>query len=147
MSHQNYLRIMLLLVCFGFVMAALHSSAEEKSRPDSQSATAEARRDAAKIVYEGSWQHYIQEPEAAPGGFDYYHEWSIRWMQAERDLSRTKAEEITAVEGHLKRMQLKKEMFDKMVREHMAPPYAASAAEFFCLEAEDWLTAARAGGK
>ncbi len=144
MTRQNFVRIVL-LVCFVIVVAGLHGSAQEKKQPGPQSATAEARRDAAKKVYEGSWQHSLQAPEDGPHGFDYYRDWSVRWLQAERDLSKTKAEEIATFEGHLKRMQVKREFVDKGVKEQMLPAYASSAAEFFCLEAEDMLVAARAG--
>jgi hypothetical protein len=68
-------------------------------------------------------------------------------MQAERDVSQTKADQIAALEGHLKRMQFWKELLDARVKDGEASKYAASAGEFFRLEAEDWLTAARAEGK
>jgi len=44
-------------------------------------------------------------------------------------------------------MQSWKEMLDGQVKNTLAPPYLASAGEFFRLEAEDWLAAARASGK
>ena len=147
MLRPNYLRIAL-VVGLGLVAAGLHRlGAEEKNQPVSQSLTAQARRDAAKAVYEGSWQRHLQEPESVPGDVGYFYNWSVRWLQAERDLAPTKANQIAALEGHLKRMQFWKELLVRSVKDGMSAPYEASAADFFRLEAEDWLAAAKSGGK
>jgi vacuolar-type H+-ATPase subunit I/STV1 len=145
--HQNYLRV-LLAVLLSLTVAGLYSSAaEEKNQLGPQAASAKARLAAAKTVYEGSWKHHIEEPESGPSAVEYYHDWSVRWLQAERDLSQTKAEQITALEGHLKRMQLWKEMLEKNAQDGNIPTYAAQKGQFYRLEAEDWLTAAKAESK
>ncbi len=147
MQRRNYVRIA--LVVSGIIAAGLYgNAADEKAKPGPAAATAKARRDAARKVYEGTWQHHVQAPEDAPFNLDLYHDWSVRWMQAERDLSQTKAEEIAALEEHLKRMQSWKEICEKQVTEGGgAPKYRVSWAEFFQLEAEDWVAAAKAVGK
>jgi len=137
-------------VVLGLALAAVrwHAfSAEEKGAPEPRAANARARRDAAKKVYEGSWQHHLQAPEDMPLNLTYFHGWSVRWLQAERDLGQTKAEQITALEGHLKRMQFFKDLLDQARREGNASAYEPQAAEFFVLEAEDWLAAAKAEQK
>ncbi len=145
MPRPTHIR-MALIICLGLVAAAVYSSAaEEKDKPGKAAPNTKARRDAAQKAYEGAMQHHVQEPESAPGDVGYFHDWSVRWMQAERDLGRTKAEEIAALEGHLKRMETWKAMLDERVKQAGAPVYSASAAEFFRLEAEDWLFEARAG--
>src|SRR5258708_29747407 len=117
MLRHKYLRVAV-LVCLGVVAAGEYSAAaEEKEKPGAQAPNAKARRDAAKMVYEGSFQHHLQQPEVMPGDVGYFHDWSVRWMQAERDLSQTKAEQITALEGHLKRMQFWNEWLDPTVKE------------------------------
>jgi hypothetical protein len=115
--------------------------AAEKYQPDTNAPNAKARRDAARKVYETAWQRHVQSPDEGPGNVGYYHDWSVRWLHAERDLSRTKTEQITALEGHLNRMKLWKERLDDSVKEGAAATHEASAAEFFRLEAEDWLFA------
>ncbi len=142
MLRQNSFRIAI-LICFGLVVAGLRSSAQEAQKPGSPSATAAARRDAAKRVYAGGWENHVHGGTPYDEGF--FHDWSVRWMQAERDLSKTKAEEITALEEHLKRMNHHKELLDQAVKDEAAAPYVAIQAEFFRLEAEDWLAVARAG--
>src|SRR5947208_2781979 len=103
MPRHKYLRLAL-VVCLGVVAAGMYSSAgEEKEKAGAQAPSAKARRDAAKMVYEGSFQRHVEQPESMPGDVGYFHDWSVRWMQAERDLNPTKAEQIAALEGHLKR--------------------------------------------
>src|SRR5262249_6109680 len=142
MQRRNYVRIALLVS--GIIAAALYgTAAEENIQPGPGAATAKARRDAAKKFYESTWKHHLQAPEDVPFNLDFYHDWSVRWMQAERDLSRTKADDTAALEEHLKRMRGWKELIDGQVKEEAVPRYWVSAAEFFQLEAEDWLAAAK----
>ena len=143
MVRQNCFRI-LLIAFLSLTAAGLYSSsAEEKDKPGSRAINAKSRRYAARKAYEGGLQRRVQEPDAVPSGFGY--EWSVRWLQAERDLSQTKAEHIAAEEAHLKRMQAFKNRVDNL-RGQVAP-YEVNAAEFFVLEAEDWLAAAKAESK
>jgi hypothetical protein len=144
MAHRNYLRIAL-AVCLGLVAAGLHSStAQEKDPPGLRVASAQARRDAARKVYEGTWERHVRDPETVPFDIGYFHDWSVRWLQAERDLGQTKAEQVAALEAHLKRMQFWKDLLDRGVKEGQTAAYEPRAAEFFCLEAEDWLAEAKA---
>jgi cytochrome c5 len=146
MPSRNYIRIALLIL--GIAAFALYGiAAEKKDKAVHEMATAKARRDAARAVYEGTWQRCRVDPNSVSFEGGSFRDWSVRWMQAERDLSQKKADEITALEEHVKRMQFWKETLDDYVKGQLAPPYAASAAEFFRLEAEEWLTAAKAEGK
>jgi hypothetical protein len=122
-------------------------AAEEKADSGKRTANARARRDAAKAVYEGSWQRHLQAPEDLPFDLTYFHGWSVRWLQAERDTSSKKAEQIAALEGHLKRMQFFKDRVEKARQDSGAPAYELQAAEFFVLEADEWLAAAKAEQK
>src|SRR5262245_4453705 len=148
MQRRNYVRTM--LVSSGIIATALYgTAADENIKPGPAAATAKARRDAAKKVYEGTWQHHVQAPEDVPFNLDFYHDWSVRWMQAERDLSHTKAEDVAALEEHLKRMQGWKERIDEQVKgdRPAVPKYWAPWAEFFQIEAEDWVAATKAAAK
>ena len=148
MHRRNHVRIM--LVGSGIIAAALYgTAADENIKPGRDSATAKARRDAAKKVYEAVWQHHLQDSETVPFNLDFFHDWSVRWLQAERDLSRTRAEDIAALEGHLKRMHGWKEWIDEQTKgeRSLSPKYWVSWAEFYQLEAEDWVTAAKAAAK
>jgi len=130
----------------GLVAAGWYShAADDKDQADFSLPNARARRDAAKAVYEGTWQRHLQEPGAVPFDLGYFHDWSVRWMQAECDLNPAKDAQIAAHEGHLKRMELWKGQRDKAWKEGQAAAYEVRAAEFYSLEAEDWLTAKAKG--
>lgn len=145
MSHPRFWRIAL-PVFLGLVAAGWCSfAADEKDHPDFSAPNARARRDAAKAVYEGTWQRHLQEPGAVPFDRGYLHEWSVRWMQAECDLNPAKDKQITALEGHLKRMEIWKDQQTKARQNGQNAAYELQAAEFFYLEAEDWLTAKAKG--
>src|SRR5262249_48193136 len=92
-------------------------AADEKAEPGPRAANAKARRDAAKKVYEASWKHHLQQPEDRSADVVYFHDWSVRWLQAERDLGPEKEDQLSALEGHLKRMQVWKEMLSQKVQQ------------------------------
>jgi hypothetical protein len=146
MHRRNHVQI--LLVGSAIIAAALYgTAADENIKPNRDSATAQARRDAARKFYEGTWQHHLRDPDKVPFNLDFFHDWSVRWMQAKRDLSRTRTEDLAALEGHLKRMQGWKELCEQQVKEEAVPRYWVSGAEFFQREAEDWVAAANAATK
>lgn len=141
MSNHHVLRTTL-PVFLGLVAAGWYSfAADEKDHLDLTAPNARARRDAAKGVYEGRWQRHLQEPGVVPLDVGYFHDWSVRWMQAECDLNPTKASQVAAHEEHLKRMEFWKSLRDKALKEGQAAAYELKEAEFYHLEAEDWLTA------
>jgi hypothetical protein len=138
------------IVSLALIAAGWHTFAAEEretGEDEPRAANAKARLEAAKKVYESTWQHHVQDPEAVPFNLDYYHDWSVRWLQAERDLSRTKAEQMAALEAHSRRMKSWKIKIARGVKEGTVPGYQDTAAEFFCLEAEEWLVAAKAEQK
>src|SRR5262249_29481722 len=62
MPRHNCVRIA--LVVSGIIAAALYgTAAEENIKPGRGAASAKARRDAARKVYEGTWQHHLQAPD------------------------------------------------------------------------------------
>lgn len=72
------------------------------------------------------------------------HVWSVRLMEAERDLSQTKAERGAAVERHHQRV---KEAEDLILRAYKAGEVSllqVSEAKWRSLEAEQWLAQERA---
>jgi hypothetical protein len=140
---------MALFVGLGLIVVAVYGfAADERDSPRTPASNAFARSKAARKVYEDAMQHRLQVPESKAGDISYLHDWSVRWMQAEKDFGPAKkSAQIAACEGHLKRMQSCKEAIDAEVRIGTTPRHSATAAEFFRLEAEDWLAAARAEGK
>ena len=142
--------IVVVALFLGFALCAVGwgGFAEDKPRDIADRAkNARARLEAAKNAYEGGWKHYLAEPESAPSPTEHSHNWSVRWLQAERDLARNKAEHIAALEAHLKRMQTRKDMLVSRFREGTSAMYQIHGAEYFRLEAEEWLAAEKASEK
>jgi hypothetical protein len=118
------------------------SAAQEPNAPAPHAPNATKRLNAAKKVYESSWQLLQQQPDDAPDEVEHYYRWSVRWMQAERDLGRTHKAKEAAFEEHLKRMKFWKERRAMEREAGYVTAAEAAAAEFFFLEAEEWLISA-----
>jgi hypothetical protein len=70
-------------------------------------------------------------------------DWSLRWLDAERDLARDPAELAAALEGHLKRVT-ELETKVKSLSGNLLPKWALLDAEWHRLNAELWLAQAKA---
>jgi hypothetical protein len=78
-------------------------------------------------------------PVSTPG--EVYN-WSVRWLNAQRDLSSKKDDQIAALDGHLQRMKdLEKRV---AALSGQVSELEASAAEFYRVEAELWLAREKA---
>ena len=135
-----------LIVCLGLVAAGLYGSAaeEKESAPAKERArleNAKARGEAAKKAYVAALERHAHQPEIV--GSDVPYLWSVRWFQAERDFSKSKADRMAASERHLKRMQGWRERTLGAAKAGGIGPDEVSGAEFYVLEAEDWLMAAQ----
>jgi hypothetical protein len=68
--------------------------------------------------------------------------WSVRWLQAQRDLSPKHEDQVVALEAHLQRMtELKKQI--QMLSRDLLLPVKVDEAEWYRLEAELWLAKAK----
>ena len=73
---------------------------------------------------------------------DLAYIWSVRWLQAQRDLSETDDERIAAFADHDKRMKQLREAVKLLVGDGsggLLPASDAPAAEWYLAEAELWL--------
>jgi len=143
MLRSHFLRAA--IVILGCIAAGWYcTAAEQKSAPVANTANAKARLNAARKAYEEVLQQYRINGGSVAIEAGSFRDWSVRWMQARNELSQKKDDEIAALEEHLERMQLWKDMCDADVKNGTAPRVATSVTEFFRLEAEDWLGAAKA---
>src|SRR5579885_1387019 len=74
---------------------------------------------------------YLGHPE------DVYA-WSVRWLQAQRDLSPKQEDQVAALDAHLKRMTELKKTVQNLSRD-LVPPIKTDEAEWYRLEAQIWL--------
>lgn len=70
-------------------------------------------------------------------------DWSLRWLEAERDLARDPAGSAAALEGHLQRVT-ELETKVKSLSGNLLPAWALWDAEWHRLNAELWLAQAKA---
>jgi hypothetical protein len=68
--------------------------------------------------------------------------WSVRWLEAQRDLSPKHEDQLAALEAHLKRMtELHKAVKD--LSRDVVPSFRVDQAEWYRLEAQLWLAKAK----
>ena len=71
--------------------------------------------------------------------------WSVRWLNAERDLSDTPADRVAAAAAHLERMKTVEAMAKQFVKGGVAEVRQEVAAEFYRVQAQLWLSRAKEG--
>src|SRR5205807_1860990 len=69
--------------------------------------------------------------------------WSVRWLNAERDLSKKSADQVAAAAAHLERMKTVETMAKQLAKLEQAAVRHAAAAEFYRVEAQIWLSQAK----
>jgi hypothetical protein len=120
----------------------LLGQAPPKATPSADRANAQARLDAAHVIYDGMIDGHRFNPDKIP--FDErIYVWSRRWMDAQRDLAVNKEAKVKAAEEYLERMQKGEKHAIELGWLTLAP-YQVKAWEFYRLEAEHWLAEAKA---
>ena len=120
--------------------------AEAGSDPDPAtvlSRLAVQRRDAARTTCEVMWANY-REGRASE---ELVYRWSLRWLDAERQLSKQQADQIAALRGHWQRMKDMENIIRKLQRSGVTTVDHVSAVEYYRVEAELWLLQATEEGK
>lgn len=122
---------------------------------DEQAGNAREKRTIAPAMLEEMSYTAAKAYEATAAGYDVgteilanVHLWSRRWLEAERALAETDAEEIAAIQAHRQRMKLLlrkvKALNDHGVKGGEQEKFFA--AKYYLAEANAWLTAARHRG-
>jgi hypothetical protein len=113
------------------------------ARADEKAAeNARARLQAARKVYKGLGERKLVD--ARDSDFEKVYLWSRRWMDAEKELAVKKADKISAVQGHLDRMKKLEGVVKALLEGGLATSYDPPVAEFYRLEAEQWLAREKA---
>jgi hypothetical protein len=125
------------LAALFFVILAGGSTAEDQDAATRLSQLATERRDAARKTFEVTWANYRDGTTSG----EMLYRWSLRWLEAERQLSDRPADQANAFKGHLERMLNLERLVRKV--QNVAPGQATidqvSAAEYYRSEAEFWL--------
>jgi hypothetical protein len=142
MSRQKSFGVALFIGLVLVVAGLPGSTAQEPKDADPSSKSVRERLRLAREVYEGSLENLRQDTGTGSNDVEHYYRWSVRWMQAERELGETRAARLAAYEAHGKRMKFWKERRAMEREEGYTTAAQVAAAEFFLLEADEWVIAA-----
>jgi hypothetical protein len=95
---------------------------------------------AARRTYEVTWKNYREGRRVNP---ETLYWWSRRWLEADRDLSDKKADQLAAYRSHWERMREWERLVRDLQRANVTTVDEVSAVEFYRAEAEIWLIKAR----
>ncbi len=84
-----------------------------------------------------------RRPHILRADTDGAYRWSVRWLEADRDLHPGGPELIAAHEAHLKRAGIVKQRLDVLYKEELVDDRAMLQGEWYILEARLWLERAR----
>jgi hypothetical protein len=105
----------------------------------------QAKVEAARETYQVIWKNY---KDGLVPAVEFPYRWSRRWLEAEREMSDGKADQLAACKSHLERMREMERIERELRRSRLNPVNEFTAAEFYRVEAEIWLTQAQeAAGK
>jgi hypothetical protein len=104
-----------------------------------------AKVEAARETYQVIWKNY---KDGLVPAVEFPYRWSRRWLEAEREMSDGKADQVAACKSHLERMRDMERIERELRRSRLNPVNEFTAAEFYRVEAEIWLAQAQeAAGK
>jgi hypothetical protein len=129
------------------LLAPAAQAAPPEAQPDQPQALAKARVEAARKTYEAAVQGLQQTRRVGNvlmqlGRPADVYDWSVRWLNAERDLGGKKDDQLAALAGHLQRMKELEKRVAKL--SEVVPSLDVSAAEYYRVEAEFWLAREKA---
>lgn len=121
---------------FAGVLMGQNASQPAKTEPTS----AVARLTAAKRVCE---MFHDPKAGASTSHTDHYL-WSLRWMEAQRDVDAARGDRFSAVEAHLQRMRQFHEERAELFKSNVVSKFELASTEFYVAEAEEFVARERA---
>jgi hypothetical protein len=121
---------------------------QSPQKADDSAKLLKSRLDAAKATYKGTWESLGMVRRLGNAIIPIVHPeelytWSVRWLNAQRDMSDKRDEHITALEEHIKRMKDVQKRVDAMTP-NLIPAWLNSAAAWYLADAEIWLAKEKA---
>lgn len=124
--------------------AALGQPVSTGAASTAPTSNARARFEAARKVYEGILARHQLESKPQPADFENLCLWSRRWMDAQREMSDEKANQLEAIAAHLGRVKELERRANEWAKANAIPESEAAALEYHRLLAEHWLVQAQA---
>jgi hypothetical protein len=121
---------------------------KETKVADEMTTLLKARVAAAEKAYRGAFDGLTQSKRVGnvliqvTENPEEIYTWSVRWLQAQQDLSSKHEDQVAAMEAHVKRVtELQKKVKD--LSRDLMPNYMVDRTEWYRLEAQLWLTKAK----
>jgi hypothetical protein len=102
---------------------------------------ARAKAEAARRTCQALAQEYLEGKATV----DQVHQWSQRWLGAQRELSSKKADQLVAFQDHVTRMEQLEQAAKTRHDSRRGPFSDMSAAEYYRIDAQLALSKARSG--
>lgn len=102
------------------------------------------RLDVARKGFELDGLEVARRPHILRADTDGAYRWSVRWLEADRDLHPGGPELIAAHEAHLKRAGIVKQRLNVLYKEELVDDRAMLQGEWYILEARLWFERVRA---
>jgi len=128
--HSRLLLPALALALLGIGSTSAPSAPPETKTPPWE--LAKAKVDAARKAYLSIAQEFLEGKATV----EQVHQWSVRWLNAQRDVSSKKPDQITALEGHIARMQQLEKDAKEKYEGRRGPVSDMFAAEYHRVDAE-----------
>ena len=116
---------------------------QDRSQPTKRNLpSAAARLAAAERVCQ-----ILHEPDGTPNGHqgvEHAYLWSMRRMEAQRDVDAARGDRFSALEAHLQRMRALDTRFAQLHRSGDVSIFEAASTHFYVVEAEELLARERA---
>jgi hypothetical protein len=126
----------LLLIC---AAAGPAGGADERDPAAELAKLAAHRRDAARRTYEVLWTNYRERRTSQ----ELLYLWSVRWLEAEKQLSDKPDDQVAACAAHYERMRALERLLEQVKRSGQTTLDETNAAEYYRTEAELWLLQAK----
>jgi hypothetical protein len=127
----------LVMLVAGGVLLGIRAAEPAGEKTERAQKIAEERERAARHAYEAVWEKF-KPFDLSKGDGEDVHRWSRRWMEAERERAKSKAERVAALQGYFERMK-KLEQEVQMYARGTIPFQQLAATQFYRAEAELWL--------
>jgi hypothetical protein len=130
----------------GLLLAGVTAAPGAPDQAKALAENAKARAEAARLAYRQLVLPQERDPRFWPAYPDYFervYRWSLRWLEAEREVSARPADEVAALEAHLERMRDLERRVQRLRGGGNATVGEAAAVAFYRLEAEKWLLQAK----
>jgi hypothetical protein len=121
-----------LLLCLIFLGGSFAPSAPPEPKKSPPWEVAKAKMEAARKTSQALAQEFLEGKATV----EQLHQWSQRWLNAQRDITTKKTEQVTAYEAHVERMQQLEKAAQSRFESKRGQESDIHAAEYYRLEAQ-----------